>query len=130
MPYVFADVEKLGGQPKVGTKECVALVKHYAKAPVTTAWKQGNAVKGGTLLAKGTAIATFENGKYPNKPHGNHAALYISQNVVGIYVMDQWSNDKIKPTISKRLIRFKGKNKDGTFIGNAGDNGDAYYVVV
>ena len=49
-------------------------------------------------LSPGTAIATFENGRYPNRPHGNHAAFYLGQVANGIYVVDQWRNMENKPT--------------------------------
>lgn len=65
----------------VGNHQCVALVRHYAGAPATLAWKQGEAVLGNRLLRKGTAIATFVNGKYANHQQGNHAALYMGQPV-------------------------------------------------
>jgi hypothetical protein len=38
------------------------------------------AVDGGAgTIPSGTAIATFEDGRYGNAPHGNHAAIFISQ---------------------------------------------------
>ena len=68
----------------VGNHQCVALVRHYAGAPATLAWKQGEAVLGNRLLRKGTAIATFVNGKYANQQQGNHEALYMGQTLDGI----------------------------------------------
>lgn len=38
---------------------------------------------GDNTILKGTAIATFVDGKYGNLPTGNHAALYISQDASG-----------------------------------------------
>jgi hypothetical protein len=124
-PYVYADVEALKDTDKVDGGQCVALVQHYAGAPVTSTWKEGAAVKGQTLLAKGTAIATFIGGKYPNKAHGNHAALYISQDATGITVMDQWTKKK---KVGPRILRFQGKDKNGNFI-DASNNGDAFSVI-
>lgn len=111
MPYIYSKVDDLQNTAKVGIKECVVLVQYYAKAPVTSLWKQGVIVVGGKHIAKGTAIATFVNGKYPNVAHGNHAALYISQDVGGISVMDQWTNDVTKPKVSKRYIKKKERTK-------------------
>lgn len=128
MPYIYSKVDDLQNTAKVGIKECVVLVQYYAKAPVTSLWKQGVIVVGGKHIAKGTAIATFVNGKYPNVAHGNHAALYISQDVGGISVMDQWTNDVTKPKVSKRYIKKKGKNKDGSFI-DPSNNADAFSVI-
>ena len=73
--YRFDQVEALAGAPKVGSHQCVALVQLKAGAPLTTSWRQGATVRGQTLLAKGTAIATFVDGRYPGRRHGNHAAL-------------------------------------------------------
>ncbi|MDA8453433.1 BPSL0067 family protein [Acidovorax sp. GBBC 3334] len=125
MPYVYNNPETLKGLPSVGTKQCVALVKAYAKTPASSLWKEGAAVKGNTLLAKGTAIATFVDGRYPNKATGNHAALYVGQDAGGIYVIDQWSSSG---TIQSRKLPFLGKGKNGSWANPSG-NDDAFSVV-
>jgi hypothetical protein len=82
---------------------------------------------GNGLLAKGTAIATFVKGRYPNRPHGNHAAFFIRQGINGIYVVDQWrSKDKVE--IGERFIKSKGKNADGSFK-DPSNNADAFSVI-
>lgn len=126
--YVYADVEKLEGEPLVGSHHCVPLVQHYAKAPQAALWTQGELVKTATDLAKGTAIATFVDGVYPNNKTGNHAALFISKDNAGIKVMDQWKGDPNKPKISSRVIRYKGA-KDGKLVEPLSNNGDAFYVI-
>ena len=128
MGYIYPEVETLEGKPLVGTHHCVPLVQQYAKAPQASLWKQGALVKTAKDIAKGTAIATFVEGVYPNKSTGNHAALFISQDNTGITVMDQWKGDPNKPTISSRKIRFKGV-KDGKLVEPLSNNGDAYYVI-
>ncbi len=128
MPFVYSNVDGLEGEAKVGTKHCVVLVQHYAHAPVTSQWKEGEAVVGNNSLMKGTAIATFVDGSYPNSSTGNHAALYISQDANGITVMDQWKSDTSKPTISSRYIRRRGKNAAGSYI-NPSNNADAFSVI-
>ncbi len=128
MPYIYENVDKLEGQPLVGTHHCVALVQHYAKAPQAALWTQGVLVRDTKGISKGTVIATFVNGVYLNNRTGNHAALFLSQDATGINVMDQWKADPKKPTISSRRIRFKGL-KDGKLIESLSNNGDAYYVV-
>lgn len=125
MPYLYAEAESLVKLPVVGTKQCVALIKQYAKAPPTAMWKEGKAVKGNSFLTKGAAIATFVDGKYPNHGSGNHAAFYVSQDAIGIWVVDQWSTSK---TIQYRRLAFKGKSKDGGFI-SPSNNGDAFSVI-
>lgn len=125
MPYVYKDAEQLVGEDPVGTKQCVALIKEYTKAPPASLWREGAAVKGNLLLKKGTAIATFVNGEYLNHAHGNHATFYVGQGADGIYVVDQWATIK---KIGQRTLHFKGKDKDGNFV-RPSSNGDAFSVV-
>lgn len=103
------------------------MVQEYAGAPVAHAWKQGEAVIGNAGVKKGTAIATFVDGKYPNGPHGNHAALFVKQGNRGFYVMDQWKGKK-DGLVTQRFIRSKGRNKAGKLI-SPSDNADAFYVI-
>jgi hypothetical protein len=128
MAYIYSSVDSLEGTAKVGTKHCVVLVQHYANAPRTSQWTEGAKVKGNTTIVKGTAIATFVGGVYPNNSTGNHAALYISQDETGIWVMDQWKDDDSKPTVSKRRLRFKGANADGSYK-DPSNNGDAFSII-
>jgi hypothetical protein len=79
-------------------------------------------------LSKGTAIATFVDGKYQSLSHGNHAAFFLRQDAGGIWVMDQWSDDKKKPTISSRYLRRKGKDRNGNFV-DPSNNADAYSII-
>ncbi|MYN07794.1 BPSL0067 family protein [Pseudoduganella aquatica] len=127
MPYTYSKVDELEGSALVGSHQCVALVQEYAGAPVTSVWRQGDAVLGNTLLKKGTAIATFLDGRYANNSHGNHAALYLRQGINGIYVMDQWKNEK-KTEVNARFIRAQGKDKKGRFI-RPSDNANAFFVI-
>jgi len=127
-PFIYTKIDSLEGKPKVFSGSCAGLVQWYTTAGLAKTWKEGMVVKGsGSKIKKGTAVATFVNGRYPNKPSGNHAALYISQDANGVYVMDQW---KSKPTIGKRLMRFKGgKRADGTFP-DSSNNGSALSVIM
>jgi hypothetical protein len=127
MAYIYREVETLQGEDKVGSEQCVALVQHYAGAPNTGSWKEGKSVFAEGTIVKGTAIATFVNGRYESKSHGNHAALFISADATGIWVMDQWKSDK-KPKISKRHIKKKGTAKDGSFI-DPSNNAEAFSVI-
>ena len=128
MPYVCPKVDALDGHDLVGTRQCVALVQAFAHAPLTREWKQGASVRGRLLLVKGTAIATFEDGVYKSRPRGNHAALYVSQDQGGIWVLDQWAGDPRKTTVSRHYLRFQGAAKDGKWK-HTSDNGDAYSVI-
>lgn len=127
MSYTCTQVDDLEKTAMVGNHQCVALVRHYAGAPATLAWKQGEAVLGNRLLRKGTAIATFVNGKYANQQHGNHAALYMGQALDGILVMDQWK-DKRPALVTSRTLRSKGQYKNGLYI-DPSNNADAFFVI-
>lgn len=131
MAIVYAKVLELQNTKKVGTKECVALIQHFAPAVgPSTVWKEGDEVFGNKDIAAGTAIVAFVKGRYPSLKHGNHAAFFVSQAVDGFWVMDQWRDDAKKPLISKRFIRTKGK----TALANGawpqgGDNAYAYSII-
>lgn len=127
MPYIYIKVDELEKTPMVGNHHCVALVRHYAGAPATMGWKQGAAVLGNGLLRKGTAIATFVNGKYANHQTGNHAAFYMGQRPDGILVMDQWANKRLG-IVTSRVLRAKGQNKHGAYI-DPSNNADAFFVI-
>ncbi len=118
MPYIAATPEAFLGQ-YAGTGSCVALVQLAAHAPHHTSWKQGPSVLSAKQLKRGTIIATFVGGRYPDKAHGNHAAIYLSHNSHGIKVIDQWKGQ----VAHVRVIRFKGGH------GSASNDGSAYSVV-
>lgn len=127
MSYIYSKAAELKGKPVVGSHQCVALVQEYAGAPATSYWRQGEAVVGNKALKEGTAIATFVDGRYASRPHGNHAALFIRQVVNGILVADQWKADK-KTKISLRVIRSQGKDQKGNYI-RPSNNADAFSVI-
>jgi hypothetical protein len=56
------------------------------------AWHEGVRLPPGEPdpVAKGTAIATFVDGRYPNNSTSQHAAIYLGQDETGIQVLDQW----------------------------------------
>lgn len=131
MPYVYHGVRNLEAQPHIDGGDCVALVKALTpglKGLATSAWRQGKRVVDTTGLLPGTAIATFENGRYPNRPTGNHAAFFVAYAGKAIWIMDQWKGDPRKPKISMRVISPGLKNKDGTFR-RPSDAADNFYVI-
>ncbi len=128
MPHVYAKVDELEGTDKVGSHQCVALLQHYGGLPSTIRWFEGKKVMGDSTIAKGTAIATFVGGEYRSLRSGNHAAFYLSQDATGIWIMDQWADDKSKPKVSKRHVRRRGKDKSGKFL-DPSNNADAYSVI-
>lgn len=127
MPYRYADARQLDRKPKIGDFECVTLIRHYTNAPPARTWREGEKVLGNTTILPGTAIATFEHGRWPNKRTGNHSAFYLGQVSDGIYVIDQWPAPT-KKTISIRFIRKKRRNPDGSYY-NPTDNADAFSVI-
>lgn len=127
MSFVYSAVDSLKGQSKVGSGQCAVLIQYYTKAGLTKTWKAGEKVLGNPSIQKGTAIATFVNGKYPTT--GRHAAFYIRQDANNVYVVDQWGNDPNKPTISERPLRKKGGMLiDGTYP-DAPNNAEAFYII-
>ena len=104
----------------VGNGQCVTYVKAVTGAPASSEWSEGQKVRGANL-ARGTAIATFQNGQYQNRTDGSsHAAIYLSQDADGIQVMDQWYGQPVHT----RTIRFKGGS------GMPVNDGDAFSVVL
>ena len=96
--YTCANAEHYRGQV-VGDGHCVSLIKKCSAAPQTAFWRAGSKVLG-NYVKPGTVIATFRNGRYPNRS-GYHAAIYIKQDERGIWVWDQW----VGKAVHKRLIR-------------------------
>jgi hypothetical protein len=77
-----------------GNTECVEFIQQAMGAPNTGRWTEGDKlIKGDKSIAKGTAIATFVGGKYPDRGKtGKHAAVYLGQDTSGVQVLDQWNS--------------------------------------
>jgi len=116
-----------------GNKECVALAQATLQMPLTKYWRAGDKVFGhpgpkyykgieivGSGLAKGTVIATFVKGKYPNLSHGNHVAIYIGQGKNYIKVIDQWRG---QTPHYRNIYQKKGMS-------NRSNNANAFSVVL
>ena len=122
MSYVAPDVNAYMGT-SVPDGQCVAYVKAAAGCPATPQWREGAKVKGADL-AVGTAIATFQNGRYTNSPGGqSHAAIYLRQTAAGLVVHDQWVGSSGVQVVHERAIRFQG----GATTPN--NDGDAFSVI-
>lgn len=133
MPFVYANAGALVGKPKVGSKECVALVQHYTSVGLTRTWVAGAKVLGNPRIKIGTAIATFRNGRYLSHKSNNHAAFFLRHENGGIVVIDQWNDDPARPDakrdISVRTIRPRGRAfADGTWP-HESDNAEAFFVI-
>ena len=133
MPFVYANAGALVGKPKVGSKECVALIQHYTAVGLTPSWVAGEKVLGNSHIKIGTAIATFRNGRYLSQKSSNHAAFFLRHENGGIVVIDQWKDDPTRPDvkrdISVRTIRPRGRAfADGTWP-HESDNAEAFFVI-
>lgn len=128
MPHVYRAARQLESKAKIGDKECVDLVKNFTHLGWTGSWREGAKVVGNKTIEEGTAIATFVDGKWPGKRSGNHSGFYLGQVSNGIYLIDQWPNDKTKPKIGKRFIYRLGKDKNGKYI-DPPQNADAFSII-
>ncbi|MCU1294224.1 MAG: hypothetical protein JWP08_3074 [Bryobacterales bacterium] len=122
MAYIASNPKSYDGKV-AGTGQCVSFVQQASGAPQTALWKRGKKVKGDLTITKGTAIATFNAvGKYTNSLDGtSHAAIYISQDGLGVVVWDQWKGQPVH----QRTIRFQG----GAIGVKPVNDGDAFYVI-
>ena len=128
MPFKLKIAEKdVFGKGKFknigGNTECVVFVRQATGAPPTAAWKQGKPIAGAMhgTIERGTVIATFDDkGKYPIDGKGKHAAIYLSHDLIGIRVLDQWNK---QGEVLERIIYF---NKPSIPRSNSGKS---FYVV-
>ena len=127
-PHVYpGNIDDLEGKPPLGSHQCAAIVQSSQPIGLTRTWREGIPVRGfGSWIKKGTAVATFEDGFYPNRSHGNHVAYYLGQTSTGIQVMDQWAG---RASISSRTMKFMGKKADGKYV-DPSNNGDALSVIM
>lgn len=125
MPYKLENPEQSEEKAytnKAGNTECVEFVRQTLNLPHTSLWKEGKKVTKGDLgILKGTAIATFVNGKYPQEGNtGKHAAIYFGQDETGIIVLDQWRK---QGKVKKRTIPFKPR------ISGLSNDGNAFSII-
>lgn len=134
MPHVYRAVDKLQGRAVVDGGNCVSLIKEFAPGLTglsTMTWREGARVLGNRAIARGTAIATFENGRYPRRGagQGNHAAFFLWHTSDGFWIMDQYRYaNPPRLYIGKRFLPKLGKNKDGSFV-NPSNNAEAFSVI-
>ena len=104
-----------------GNAECVEFIRQTLHAPATAQWREGMKVRrlnpeDPDPVRRGTAIATFVGGKYPQSGNtGKHAAIYLGQNADGILVLDQWrSQGRVLPRTIYWKPRRAGLSNDGS----------------
>lgn len=94
----------------------------------TQSWRPGVDVLTSGIVARGTAIATFFNGKFPHMDTGQHAAIFLSYSGKGFWVKEQ--HRRLKTIILRRIeVPRNGQRRaDGTFP-NASNNALAFSVI-
>ncbi|MCU6500884.1 BPSL0067 family protein [Rugamonas sp. A1-17] len=126
MEQVFPGAPGLQRKQKVGDGECVALIQAYTKAGPTWRWRQGAAVLGNRTLRAGTAIATFEQGRWPLHHHRKHAAFFLRYDPEGFWVIDQYANRKY---IESRLIKVKSEADQAKATYSPSNDAAMFYVI-
>ena len=117
MPHILAKPEAYANHAYKNTKghtECVEFIRQTLHAPVTTQWTEGiKVIKGNVAIARGTAIATFVDKKYPQSGR-RHAAIYLGQTSIGIQVLDQWDGQgEVRQRTIPFIPRSPGLSNDG-----------------
>lgn len=134
--FRFDAAGSLENKPKVRDGECVALVQVYAGAPNSATWRAGERVIESRGLLAGTAIATFDNGRFPQGSRRRHAAFFLRYGpreadgkVSYFWVIEQYNHPPIKLIQARMLNRKRGpQNRDGSWP-EASNNPDAFYVI-
>jgi len=92
---------------------CVFLVRAVIPMlPHSSQWQEGDPVTPESVkdLAPGTAIATFEDGRYGNASHGNHAAIFLNavpkDGEPGIHILDQYAGRRGEGKAETRFYPF------------------------
>ena len=91
MPFVCPQLRSIEEQAVVDDN-CVALIRASVpglRGTAASGWRQGAPVVGGQRIARGTAIATFEDGRFANRRGVDHAAIFLDYSGAGIWVLEQ-----------------------------------------
>lgn len=114
---------------------CALLVQKLTGAPVTSTWKRGDKVRGGTVTP-GTAIATFmDDGNYDGNSGVCHAAIFIKAAADHLYVWDQWKNGHLGQRKADgyrhgmRACTFKTPEAKKSKDYRRQNDGDEFYVI-
>ena len=105
----------------IGNGHCVAFVREATGLGHTSTWRAGPLARD-ALPPAGTAIATFEGGRYGNRTNGtSHTAILMAIVPEGLLVWDQW----VGQPVHQRVIRFQGRA-----IARHSNDGDRFHVIV
>lgn len=141
MTYIYSGANRLIGKPVYGDGNCALMVQHYASLPLSSTWREGARVVEQENIWPGTAIATFENGRYPSHPHNNHVAFFLKfgeRNADGtwysFWIVEQFKGFGRQPgsgRIIAREIKSKGKvaSQYGDHWKDPSNNADAFSII-
>ena len=106
----------------IGNGHCVAYVREATGLGHTSTWRAGPLARD-ALPPAGTAIATFESGRYGEAGPTSSSFTAILMAIVpeGLLVWDQW----VGQPVHQRVIRFQGRA-----IARHSNDGDRFHVIV
>jgi hypothetical protein len=119
--FIASNVHRLEGESvKKNSKnraECVELVRSVQLddgqyVPPSWTWRQGDSVLGNRNIRWGTAVATFENGRFRGtRSTGQHSGFFLEHSLdgQGFKILEQFPGLR---TIQIREIRPKGGRSD------------------
>jgi hypothetical protein len=104
MPFICPNLRSVEEQAASG--DCVALIRSTVpglRGTPSSGWREGAPVAGDMRIARGTAIATFEDGRYAARGGFDHAAIFLAYAGTGIWVLEQRDGDD-SPTVQRSFI--------------------------
>lgn len=102
MEHVFEGAAALQRHKPVADGSCVKLIQAFTKVGWTGRWRAGAAVLNNRMIRAGTAIATFENGRWPTRTGRKHAAFFLRHGIDGFWVIDQYAG---RAWVESRFIK-------------------------
>ncbi len=117
MPYICPNLRVLEEHSVAGDGDCVALIRASVpglRGTGPSGWRQGAAVVGEQRIARGTAIATFEDGRYANRAGVDHAAIFLDYAGAGIWVLEQREGAD-SATVQRSFIATGAAGNNGEF---------------
>lgn len=133
MPFVYrGSLASLEKHELVNGGDCVALIKALVPGLIgisTRCWKKGQTVVGSEGIEPGTAIATFENGVYPQgRDDRKHAAIFLAYGGSSIWVIDQWKDDAKRAYVARRVVYPARAMANGNYA-NPSNSAGAFSVI-
>jgi hypothetical protein len=104
MPYICPNPRL--AEEHAASGDCVALIQATVpglRGIHPSGWREGAPVAGETRIARGTAIATFEDGRYAARRDRDQAAIFLAHAGTGIWVLEECDGDD-SPTVRRSFI--------------------------